>query len=44
MLLFLLLIVGLLFLLGFIATVGIGTLALVLYLYYLTPGPRDRVE
>jgi hypothetical protein len=30
--------------LGFIATVGIGTLALVMYLYYLTPGPRDRVE
>jgi hypothetical protein len=30
--------------LGFVATVGVGTLALVTYLYYLTPGPRDRFE
>jgi hypothetical protein len=30
--------------LALFATVGIGTLALISYLLYLTPGPRDRLE
>jgi hypothetical protein len=30
--------------LGFFATIGVATLAFVSYLFYLTPGPRDRLE
>jgi hypothetical protein len=30
--------------LGFFATVGVAALAFVSCLFYLTPGPRDRVE
>ncbi len=30
--------------LGLFATIGIGTLALVAYLFYLTPSHRDRLD